>query len=173
FAGDLATWGDLFPGVSCAADPLERIVRLDESGTTFALKQFLQRVNPGRTPAWGTLGNQEWPLGTANRPVRKAAAEGGSGEGNQVNIPPGIGYLALSDARSGGIFTWADANDTRFWIPIQHQAANNTFDDPQLATDGYKDGDLGRGANCVNAAPRDPLPLSTTGDWSGVDYTYT
>jgi hypothetical protein len=174
FAGELDTWGDLFTGLSagCASQPLNRIVRHDESGTTFALKQFLQRVNPGRTPAWGTYDNTAWPQGL--RAAIPADTDGGGGERDKINATTGIGYLALSDARGGGgIFTWQNASDTRFWIPIQHQAQAATFDDPQLAATGYKLNDLNRGANCVNATPNNPLPASSLGDWSGVDYTYT
>lgn len=162
FAGDASanTWGEILPGVdaTCAAKPVVRVVRTDSSGTTFALKQFLARINPTR--GWAALQNTAWP-NIATAPVARSTSTGGSalrtaldtGGAPVNNNPPtavrdngttatpqaiafgtegGIGYADLATARggSGQVFTWENAADTKFWVALQA----GTAADPKAGT---------------------------------------
>jgi len=105
FAGDTTanTWGKIAPGISgtptagqndglsCADVPVKRIVRQDDSGTTFAFKAFLSLINPGRgwLTTYNPAPNTVWP------------AAGGSGTANPVSTgPPPSGGAAPA----GGAF---------------------------------------------------------------------
>ncbi|MDA0184767.1 hypothetical protein OJ997_30980 [Solirubrobacter phytolaccae] len=170
-AGDASanTWGEVIPGVdaTCAAKPVVRVVRSDSSGTTFALKQLLARINPTR--GWAALPNTSWPNIAAN-PVARSTATGGGAlrtaldtglvattvRDNGTTPAPaqainfanegGIGYADLATARGGTNqpFTWNDAaTDKTFWIALQvgtaaDPKAGTTYADPQSAGDGYK-----------------------------------
>jgi hypothetical protein len=208
FAGDSSadTWGELIPGVdaTCAAKKVNRVVRQDSSGSTFALKQLLARINPAR--GWAGLANQAWP-DLAGHPVYRSKNSGGgalrdllasTATPNQLSQRDngtlvdatidfgnegGIGYADLATARGGANqpFTWANAADTLFWVPLQRGTAGdpnagNTYDDPQAAAAGYNSSSALRGAACnvvtprnVPATPADP----TFGDWTSVDATAT
>lgn len=162
------TWGELIPGVdaTCAAKPVVRVVRQDSSGTTFAFKQLLARINPTR--GWAALGNTAWPNLAANPVYRSKSSGGGAlvtalatglvattqrdnGSGlvdTAINYAEtgGIGYVDLATARTGagGTFLWADAaTDKTFWLPLQRGTAadpkaGTTYDDPQANANGYK-----------------------------------
>jgi ABC-type phosphate transport system substrate-binding protein len=60
-------WTEAFPELSGAAceKPIMRVVRQDQSGTTFAFKDYLSTINPGRgwktTYATGANKTREWP----------------------------------------------------------------------------------------------------------------
>lgn len=202
-AGDASanTWGEVIPGVdaTCGAKSVVRVVRLDSSGTTFALKQFLHNVNKGR--GWAALPNQGWP-NIATSPVARPAATGGgglrtaldngtskrdNGAGTPADTPinfgteGGIGYADLATARGGGsTFTWENSDDLKFWIPLQvgtaaDPKAGSTYKDPQDAPDGYKlavsNGAVKpRGSSCGAVTPRN-IPATTFDDWSAVDAT--
>ncbi len=170
FAGAASadTWGELISGLdaTCAAKPVVRVVRQDSSGTTFAFKQLLARINPAR--GWAALGNTAWPNVAANPIFRSKSSGGGAlvtaiasgalattqrdnGAGlvdTAINFADtgGIGYVDLATARTGagGTFLWADATtDTTFWLPVQRGTAvdpkaGTTYDDPQANANGYK-----------------------------------
>lgn len=147
------TWGELLPGLAtgdatCAAKPVVRVVRQDSSGTTFAFKQLLARINGGRN--WSGIGNTAWP-NLATAPVYRSKSSGGGalvtalsngGVPAQAGQPTttqrdngsglvdgsidfattgGIGYVDLATARTGagGNFLWSNAADTMFWVPLQ------------------------------------------------------
>lgn len=170
FAGATSadTWGELVPGVdaTCAAKPVVRVVRQDSSGTTFAFKQLLARINPAR--GWAALPNQAWP-NLATNPVYRSKSSGGgalvtalangavattqrdNGGGlvdSAIDFAAvgGIGYVDLATSRTGagGTFLWADAaTDKTFWVPLQRGTAadpkaGTTYDDPQANANGYK-----------------------------------
>ncbi len=188
FAGAASadTWGEVIPGVdaTCAAKPVVRVVRQDSSGTSFALKQLLARINPAR--GWAALANQNWP-DLAGHPVYRSTDSGGgalrgvlatSANSQRDNGTPaaatidfattgGIGYADLATARGGTNqpFTWADATtDTTFWLSLQRGTAGDptagaTYDDPQANPNGYKTSvsngaGAPRGAACNSVTPR-------------------
>jgi hypothetical protein len=170
-AGDASanTWAEVIPGVdaACGAKPVVRVVRSDSSGTTFALKQLLARINPTR--GWAALGNTAWP-NIATSPVARSTSTGGGAlrtaldtgaaastvRDNGTTPAPtqaitfategGIGYADLATARGGTNqpFLWGDAStDKTFWIALQvgtvaDPKAGTTYADPQSAADGYK-----------------------------------
>lgn len=92
FAGDTTanTWGKIAPGISgtpsagqndgltCADVPVKRIVRQDDSGTTFAFKAFLSVINPSRgwLTTYNPAPNTIWP------------AAGGTGTASPVPTGP-------------------------------------------------------------------------------------
>jgi len=106
FAGDTTanTWGKIAPGISgtptaggqndglpCENVPVKRIVRQDDSGTTFAFKAFLSLIKPDRgwLTTYNPAPNTVWP------------AAGGSGTANPVSTgPPPSGGAAPA----GGAF---------------------------------------------------------------------
>src|SRR5262249_56553447 len=84
FAGEDTTWGQVFPWIAgngqpnaaaCAATPIKRVVRVDSSGTTFALKQFLASINPTR--GWAGLDNTAWPNNAGGTAVVRASGPTG------------------------------------------------------------------------------------------------
>lgn len=208
FAGDATanTWGEIMPGVdaACAGKPVHRVVRQDSSGTTFAFKQLLHRINPAR--GWAGIGNQAWPNITTNavfRPlnsggsnvrnalfnnadIRRDNGSGGTPENVGINFAEagGIAYADLATARGGTNqpFTWIDATDTTFWLPLQRGTvvdpkAPSLYDDPQAAAEGYKNAISNsvlkpRGSSCGTVTPRN-APNSTLADWTPVDATAT
>ena len=178
-AGTVTTWGAAITGLSapCAAAPITRAVRLDSSGTTFALKQLLANINPTR--GWAALGNTQWPNNSGATAVIRPATNGNGPVRDLVNATAGtIGYGDLATVRggTGQPFTHDGATDTRFWLSLQRQATA-TYDDPQAAADGYKTSvstapGAPRGANCASATISG-VPADSYGDWSQVDSTYT
>jgi ABC-type phosphate transport system substrate-binding protein len=166
--GEATTWGDLIPGIdpACAGSTVTRIVRKDSSGSTFAFKQALARINPANGD-WRTLKNQDWPAA-----VTTPASDGGGNLVSKVFDTAGsIGYADLATARGGQRFTQDGAFDRTIWLPIQRSKADaDTFDDPQADAEGYKKDNAARGANCAGIDPQG-APDSTFGDWSQTDST--
>lgn len=212
FAGDTAyrTWGQVIPtitgtvtagvspdgGNSCANAPIKRVVRRDESGTTFTFKTFLDKINPSR--GWLTTyqgAKNSWPKGNGDATAITAPANagnavactnstdqictsGGNGGGNLRDtsfVTSGsIGYVALSDARSGNKFEVAPANslataDTTYWIPLQDlRTSGATFHEPTTDATAHKPGVGAKGSDC-DTAPISGVPTGTDptfGDWS-------
>ena len=79
-AGQVTTWGDADPDLDrrrCAATPIKRVVRLDSSGTTFALKQLPAPHRPGAR--WAGLGNTAVAEQRRRDRGRRAPADNGGG----------------------------------------------------------------------------------------------
>jgi len=198
FWGDNSpVWGDLMPGllpvVGCADQKITRAVRRDSSGSTFAFKQLMARINPAHASTWKTLGNQTWPNAAANKP-ETPATDGGGALATLVSLPASAGYLGyvdLATARKQAALTGEtkptflyDSTvapiDKQFWLPLpQALGASPTYTDPQLAPTGYKGSDSAasvKGANC-NVPPRNvpatPVDDATYGDWTSTDSTLT
>jgi ABC-type phosphate transport system substrate-binding protein len=176
FAGQITTWGDLIPTISgsgCADAPIKRAVRLDSSGSTFAFKDFLSKIDPA---PWQSLGNQDWPNNSgATAVVRGGDSGGGALRTTAAATDGSISYLALSDARGGTgspfvLTPNATTHDDTFWLPIQRQGTA-TYDDPQSAQTGFTSTSV-KGAACTTA-PITGAPASTLGDWSKTSAVYT
>src|SRR5262249_14491205 len=145
FAGDSSvdTWGELVPGIAgtptnaalsgagittCAAVPIRRIVRRDDSGTTFVVKDWFQKVNPALLPAewvtFTTAPNTSWPnpvgVGadgtcavTAN--LCKSSSDGGGALADLLNtVDGGIGYADLATSRSKGFESVGTTSPAQF-----------------------------------------------------------
>lgn len=194
FAGISAydTWGDITGnrivgstgGLStavCQAKSFSRVVRLDNSGTTYQFKRYLTEV--GRAGVtWATLANTAWPASGSNPLVRGAA----NGNGplldalSALSTDGGIGYSDLATARSRG-FGWdGTATDRTVWAYVQ-RIADNAYRGPAVSNSqtGTK------GSNCADvqyndyAQQADPvangavLPRSTADTWISVDAVRT
>ena len=108
--GTITEWSKI--GTGCGTATIKRVVRQDVSGTTYAFKTYLSKVNGAALcfETWAKLAetakNLEWPekgKGTCTSPeVLRPAAKGGSEEVNKVAETEGtIGYANLADARAG------------------------------------------------------------------------
>ncbi len=167
------TWGEFVPGITgingktdadCQSQELERVVRLDASGTTFAFKQWLDLQRPTRQ--WRedavpqVLANQAWPNDTGSTAVQRGAANGNGSLADKVIATDGsIGYNDLSTARTKGFNKDNSDTDGTFWLAVQNQA--NSYKEPTYSPESYKvtrapgtidAGDPGftpkKGANC-------------------------
>lgn len=108
-----AKWSEAFPELAAQGAPCEkpiiRVVRFDNSGTTFGFKDYLDTINPGRK--WltdfqtGTNGNREWPNAEFGFP---ASGEEKSQCGAKVSAPGGkqtddsIDFLTSACANGAG-----------------------------------------------------------------------
>jgi len=187
----LVNWDDVFPALEADADcdkPIIRVVRFDNSGTTFAFKDYLSRINGARgwitTFQEGANGNREWPgaeFGTGGQCTTTAAPGKAANEldhltsscaGNATNLTAklievdgGIGYADIATARSASpslaIAPEANDNDT-YWTQLQN--GSGTFEEPTDDPNGFRT-DGARGANCSQAEFKETA-ATTLGDWS-------
>ena len=193
------SWGELVTGInddnsvdgdpnvnSCADLPIKRVVRLDESGSTFQLKRWLDVQRPTRH--WkqedGVYTNLQWPNDTVSNPVLRPAATGGGAVADLVNATDGsFGYVDLATARAKGFDKDDTAADDTYWMPIQDQAAS--FKEPTFSSSGFLKADdhqayygsaLKKGANCrtttysniPDVGSNGPDAADTLGSWSQV-----
>jgi ABC-type phosphate transport system substrate-binding protein len=191
-AAPYVTWRDVFPSLEDTAackKPIVRVVRFDESGTTFAFKDYLNSLNGARgwktTYAFGANQTKEWPgaeygkrtdcSGEPNGPGAKPDSEdhltSGCSNGNGslvsklISTDGSVGYSDVSTARNASpslaIEPEANDNDT-YWTQVQNGAdafVEPTADANGFRTDGFK------GANC-QATEFDGVPANTFGDWA-------
>nr|MBA3304831.1 substrate-binding domain-containing protein [Thermoleophilaceae bacterium] len=157
-------WTSLFPELAADSDcnqPIIRVVRFDESGTSFAFKDYLDTINPGRgwltTFATGTGGTRNWPTAVFGPRADCAGASGpgspgapgdtdqltsGCGNGNGslvsklISTDGSIGYSDISTARTASpslaITPGGGDNDT-YWTQIPN---GNGCADRRSCTDG-------------------------------------
>ena len=123
--GDSANdnWIEVFPTLATDTDcnmPITRVVRFDDSGTTFAFKEFLDKVNPARNWDPGLHDRarhaqlaQREPRAAGGLRRRPDGADGANltsgcsnGNGSLVSklsaTDGGVGYSDIATARSGG-----------------------------------------------------------------------
>lgn len=193
WAGDAGarTWDDLFPelgGVPGCGVPIIRVVRFDDSGTTFTFKDYLDSINPGRgwLTTYGSGANRtiEWPGATVGARTDCAGSPSGPGSepdttdqltsgcasGNGNLVPKlaatdgSIGYSDISTARTAGLAITPEANDNdTYWT--QAQNGSGVFTEPTADTSRGFRTDGQNGANCGQATFTG-VPSSTLGDWS-------
>lgn len=187
-------WSEAFPELNADADcqkPIVRVVRFDQSGTSFAFKSYLNAINPGRgwltTYATGPNETKEWPgaeYGTGGQCGATAAPgkaadttdqlTSGCGNGNGKLVPVlqatdgSIGYSDLATARSLGATVnpaGAEAPTTPYWTQVQN--GSGAFTEPTFSATGYQTGGP-RGSNCktveFTGIPSGAHP--TLEDWS-------
>jgi ABC-type phosphate transport system substrate-binding protein len=194
FAGDagFTNWKDVFPTLASDADcnvPITRVVRFDDSGTTFSLKGYLDNINSGRgwhttyntpdTRTWpnaslvarADCGGATGPQGNAGSPLTSGCSNGNGALLDKLKtIDGGIGYSDVATARSRGFdiattSTPASRDDDQFWT--QGQNPSNNWTEATLDPNGFKTTG-GRGANCESATITG-APSSTLGDWSNTE----
>jgi len=155
FAGEIATWGQLLPGMeeSCASIPIERIVPEGSEGTTYVFKQWLNTVAPSAGwPESSTMPNASWPNdGGATATVRSTG--GDFGEAKLVARTSGsIGFASLARARffEFGHFSPENpdynSNNKMFWLSLENGSGQRVEPtrDPNSGADNV------RGSNCDN-----------------------
>lgn len=153
------TWTQLFPELADQAacnKPIIRVVRFDDSGTTFTFKDYLDKLDPAEgwltTYASGTNKTLEWPGATVGMrsDCGNASGPGAPGlpadtdqltsacsgnAGNLVNkliaTDGSIGYADISTARTAGLTITPKINDNdTYWTQAQNgsvtTAASNT-----------------------------------------------
>ncbi|HEY5815225.1 MAG TPA: substrate-binding domain-containing protein [Solirubrobacterales bacterium] len=193
-SGDpLVTWRDVFGELDDTAAckmPIIRVVRFDDSGTSFAFKDYLNTIDPGEgwltTYATSDTTNKTkiWPgaeLGESVQCPGKVAPgkqedaldhlTSGCANGNGelvkklVEVDGSVGYSDISTARSNSTGSLAiepekNDNDT-YWTQIQNGA--NDFEEPTSSPIGFRS-DGPKGANCQDTEFEN-VPVSTFGNW--------
>jgi ABC-type phosphate transport system substrate-binding protein len=188
-------WSEIFPTLASDTDCtgfITRVVRFDDSGTSFAFKQWLDKVNPTRNWDPGfTSGpdTRNWPNATlvprtdCNPTTPPTGPQGahltsGCSNGNgslmaKLNATDGsVGYSDIATARSNGLGITPTndpgaRDDDRFWT--QTTNPNGVFVEPTTAANGYQTAGT-KGANCEQVTINN-APATTTGDWSLADGT--
>lgn len=216
FAGDsdADTWGEIAPGISgtatgiaggdttnaavpCANVPVRRVVRPDNSGTTYGWKAYLRLVNPARgwLTTYNSPDNRTWPAagGTGRGTVVSgqgaactgadrlcaSSSTGGGALATAVAATDGsIGYADLVSARSRpfDITPSATTQDYVFWSPLQNNpgGASTAYVEPTFDATAHSGAIGAKGSNCqavpISNAPTpaaSPNNDPTFGDWSG------
>jgi ABC-type phosphate transport system substrate-binding protein len=199
YAGDsgFTNWTDVFPTLASDPDcnvPITRVVRFDDSGTTFVMKDWLDKVNPGRgwqttyitpdTRTWpnasvgprADCGGANGPQGNAGSPLTSACSNGNGALLDKLStVDGGIGYSDVATARGRGYDIAlsppaASRDDDKFWTQVQNP--NNVYTEPTTDPNGFTTTGT-HGANCTNAQFTN-VPSSTLGSWfttSGSDST--
>jgi len=135
---------------ACQVEPMVD-VRSDESGTSYAFKQYLCQV---KMAVWGAAGcesgegfvsdNTKWPKEVASpeTPLRKhkagvTANEGSKGEVEAVEEEAGsIGYVNLANAAAVSKFLLSKEDAELFWVNIEGlEEGVKEFFDPLLTTE--------------------------------------
>jgi ABC-type phosphate transport system substrate-binding protein len=174
-------WDEVLTELNTDADchkPIVRVVRFDQSGSTFTFKDYLNAINPAREwkTKWATTGTnltREWPgatfgprtdcAGTPEGPGGGATQDTdnltsgcGNGNGNLVDkliaTDGSVGYADLATARNKGLAinatTGAEAPTTPYWTQVQN--GSGTFSEPTADVNGFRT-DGSKGANCLKA----------------------
>jgi hypothetical protein len=177
FRGSITTWAGL-GGTGCGTATITRVVRRDSSGTTYQLKHYLGVQNGAAvhgTLTWANLqdpaNNQTWPGTTTTSQSGclmafpcGGGANSGSGGGDEAKTvgvtSGGLGYAALSDARS----VYASTTYTNLkWLKIT--GALGTTIDP--STNNLSE--TAAKSNCPSTnGSYGTLPASTTVTWANV-----
>ena len=148
-----AKWSEAFPELAAQGAPCEvpiiRVVRFDKSGTTFAFKDYLRTIEPGRgwTTTFGGGDNRQWPNATfgaggqcpgleapGSAPdtvdfLTSPCQEGGSQMVNKLReVQGGIGYADIAAARNSSTTLAVNAAPagepkaptTAYWTQVQN-----------------------------------------------------
>lgn len=150
FSAENTTWASLglvniSGGAPCSA-PIKRVVRRDNSGTTFMFKRFLASTDEGASTDWAAIDttaedNTRWPDGTGTgiAPKDSDGTCDGVNSGTPVSSPytcnntangngslaamvaatdGSIGYADLATARSAGFDVTSGGTDHNYWLPL-------------------------------------------------------
>jgi VCBS repeat-containing protein len=170
------TWGGVLPQITgntasgtCQTAPVNRVVRLDSSGTTFGFKNYLRDISSADFPASGQ-GNTAWPNETGPNAVVRATSNGAGPQLDTLNARTdgGIAYADLAAARGRGFDSnvqsatlpgstpgttipnptagQVDTSDTTFWVSVE--ARDGQFRSPAL---NDNKGTANTGSNCREA----------------------
>ncbi len=190
-------WDDVFPELATDADcdkPIIRVVRFDSSGTTFAFKDYLHRIDGAQgwlTTYQSAPDNRVWPnvAGGGNTTLAARADCGGAtgpgtsdGSGEQLTsaCANGAENLVAKMSTVDGSIGYADVASARTSVPpytvnpaavttpdkywTQVQNGATQWQEPTADPNGYQSTG-NRGANCTTTQFVN-LGASTLGDWS-------
>lgn len=185
FAGTVTTWGaiadggDKIEGAGCAADPIQPVVRQDQSGTTHIFKRFLNLIDGAALTTekgsftWGDLSegalNTTWP--TAAKTVHAEKSGGGELVKYVAEHAGTIGYASLADARANKAFgSEGGAGKPTFWAEVENENKKGKAKFAEPSTNG--ENGTTASANCKktlysNGASPFPPP-SATEPWNEV-----
>lgn len=190
----MVNWDDVFPALAGDVDcdkPVIRVVRFDNSGTTFAFKDYLSKINGARgwltTYQEGANGNREWP-GAEFGTTGQCGATAGPGKpddatdhltsacaNNATNLTAkliatdgSIGYADVATARTASpslaITPETNDNDT-YWTQLEN--GSNAFTEATADPNGFRSTDGAKGANCSSTVFTN-VPANTLADWAPV-----
>lgn len=200
FSGERTTWGDFgYVLKSNTSTPcpvaFKRVVRRDNSGTTFNLKKFFESTDKNNDSNWAAndtvaedntiwLGQGRDRDGTCDgvdsgTPLSGAYVCTGTGSGNSfladvVAATDGsIGYSDLATARVKDFdFDGASAlADDTYWLKVYQPGSNPVLRDPALdQVNGWKATatPAQKGSNCSKNQRYLNIPSNTKSDWSDV-----
>jgi ABC-type phosphate transport system substrate-binding protein len=190
-----AKWTEAFPelsGANCEV-PITRVVRFDQSGTTFTLKDYLSTIDPAREwktkyATQGTILTREWPNATFGPLADCSGAEGPGSQADNIDhltsactkgngpliaklllVDGSIGYADLATARNNSTTLALDASKTTvptgaYWTQVENGAGD--FTEPTAdEANGYKATGATKGSNCLDAEFKN-VPTSSFGDWA-------
>lgn len=182
-------WTEVFPTLATDTDcnvAITRVVRFDDSGTTYTVKDYLHHLNGARgwLTTYTTPDTRTWPNATvAARPDCAGSPQGPTGtnltsgcaNGNGplvqklLTVDGGIGYSDVATARANGYAIAESASagsrdDDVFWT--QAPNPSSIFREPTDDPNGFKTTG-NKGSDC-DPVTFTGLPASTTGDWSNV-----
>lgn len=188
--GSLLDWHDVFPELEGDSDcevPIIRVVRFDESGTTYAFKDYLDTANGGRGWLSTFIGpNTNWPgaeFGTGGHcggtaapgkePDNEDHLTSGCDSGNGNLVPKlvstdgSIGYSDLSTARNNNpslTVNPAGGDNDVYWTQLEN--ASDNFVEPTANASGYQQNGA-KGSNCQSTTFEN-VPANTFGNWEDV-----
>ncbi len=193
----MVDWHQLFPELATDDDckkPVIRVVRQDESGTSYAFKDYLRTIAPARgwTDKYATEDTtaltRKWPgaeygsagqCGGTSAPGKQADATdhltSGCASGNGplvaklVEVDGSIGYSDISTARTNSPTlavnpALAVAPTTPYWTQVPN--GSEQFTEPTANPNGFRI-DGAKGANCKTTEFKG-VPANTYGNWSPV-----
>jgi ABC-type phosphate transport system substrate-binding protein len=196
-AAGFKNWDDVFPELECVDVPIMRVVRFDNSGSTFALKDYLNAIDPGEgwseEYTFGANDTREWPnatfgtrtdcagspdgpgAGPASEQLTSSCSSGGGAAADKLKATDGaVGYVDLATARGRGLAITPKGNDNdQYWTQLPDGGAGGgLFREPTVEPKGFRTDVTQKGANCASATFRNgtggaPLP-STLGSWANV-----
>ncbi len=166
-AAPLMKWSDIpgLSGIVACEVPIIRVVRFDQSGTTFTLKDYLNSINPAREwktkfSTTGTNLTREWPgaefgsggqCGATEAPGKKPDTEDhltsncAKGNGELIKklkeTDGSIGYSDLATARNNNPTFAVNpkpepvATPDLYWTQVQN--GSNAFTEPTDDPNGY------------------------------------
>ncbi len=186
------TWGNVFTGLAntatCGQEAVTRVVRFDQSGTSFAFKDYLHSINPTRgwKSTYSTVApvlTRQWPGATFGPRADCGGAEGPGSQddatdhltsacskGNPeliaklVATDGSVGYADLATAREKGLSITPEANDNdKYWVQVEN--GSGAFTEPTADAKGFRTDTLARGSNCQTAAFTN-VPGSSFESWA-------
>jgi hypothetical protein len=195
--GTYDTWGKVFgenmdaaggteTDATCRAKPFVRVVRFDDSGSTYVFKDYLEALDPteGWLTTYVTPDTRTWPnpdrqVGGVDTLIPADANGGGSQRTKAAATDGSIAYFELSTARggTGNPFVRQAGADDRFWVQVQNGASE--FQDPALQPEGFTStAGTAKGARCsavadLSGVPGGADPTLNAGGWTAASMVNT